>query len=165
MYQLTDAEIGGALGEDILCTELATSIFHSIDRNKDGVIDFDELRCELSDTGMSDKKIEELFLSLDTDQSGNIDKEEWVYGYSRFIHQTGRAELSDLRGPTGGCKIEDTASRAIELEQLEKIYQHVKQQLKRAPWKVSRPSRNTGEMADVQLTDPKKVNLYDVTSD
>ena len=162
---MSDAEIAGVLGEDVVDSEMeAIGMFHTIDTDNNGVIDSDELYSELSDAGMSGKQIEELMHSMDSNDDGGIDMDEWVFGYSSFINGSGRSKLLDLRGPTGGCKIEKTEHRAIELKQLEKIYTHVEQELKRQPWKVSRPSRSTGQWFDTNLKDPKKVNLYDVTS-
>ena len=162
---MSDAEIAGALGEDVVDSEMeAIAMFHTIDIDNNGVIDFDELHSELSDAGMSGKQIEELMHSMDSNYDGGIDMDEWVYSYSSFINGSGPSKLLDLRGPTGGCKIEKTEHRAIELKQLEKIYTHVKRELKKGSWKVSRPSRSTGQWIDTNLKDPKKVNLYDVTS-
>ena len=83
---------------------------------------------------------------------------------SSSINGSGWSKFHHLRGPTGGYKIEDTALRAIELKQLQEIYTHVERKLKNGSWKVSRPSRNKGQWIDRNLRDPKKVNLYDVTS-
>ena len=167
MSQQPDADFDeAALGEGIVDPTMeAMTMFDAIDINGDGVIELDELRGEMSAFGMTNKKINELMRNLDIDGNGSIDREEWVYGYSCFVDKSGRSKFCDLRGPDGGFKIEDTAVRAIELSQLEKIYNHVKRQLVKGSWKVSRPSRNTGKWIDVDLKDPEKVNLYDVTSE
>ena len=144
----------------------------------------------LTDEGMSDNQIKQLikqhFSGAAVPLGRGIDMNKWVNGYPSFkmvinkwVNARSRKNagtsrklladarlkrMQDLRGPTGGCKIEKTEHRAIELKQLEKIYTHVEQELKRQPWKVSRPSRSTGQWFDTNLKDPKKVNLYDVTS-
>ena len=162
---MSDAGTAGALGEDVMDSEMqAIAMFRTIDTDNNGVIDFDELHSELSDVGMSSKQIERLMHSMDSNDDGGIDMDEWVDGYSSFIDGSGRSKYLDLRGPTGGCKIEKTEHRAIELKQLEKIYTHVKRQLKRCSWKVSRQSRSTRQWSDTKLKDPKEVNLYDVNS-
>ena len=86
-----------------------------------------------------------------------------IDGWSK-VPSSGWSKFHHLRGPTGGYKIEDTALRAIELKQLQQIYTHVERELKNGSWKVSRPSGNKGQRIDTNLRDPKKVNLYDVTS-
>ena len=160
-----DSAFSEDLDEDGVDSEMeAICMFHTIDKNNSGAIEFDELHSELSGVGMSGKQIKELMHKMDLHPEGGIDMEKWVHGYSAFKHMSGRSKFHHLRGPTGGVKIEKTELRAIELEQLEKIYTHVKQALKRGSLKVSRPSRSTGQWIDMNLEDPKEVNLYDTTS-
>ena len=164
---MSDAEIAEALGEDVVDPEMeAIAMFHAIDKDNNGVINLDELHSALWDTGMTEKQIEQLMHSMDSNDNGVIDIDEWLYGYSSFMNGSSfvRSKFIGLRGPTGGYKIEKTERRAIELKQLEKIYTHVRRELKRGSWKVSRLSRDTGQYIHTNLKDPKKVNLYDVTS-
>ena len=133
--ETSNVEPEGTLGEGISDQDtdgIAMAIFDAIDEDSSGTIDLNELRGGLSDSGMTDRDIEELMLKLDEDKNGSKDREEWMRGYNCFVdevHGYNQAKFYDLRGPTGGFKIADTALRAIELEQLEKIYHHVKRHL------------------------------------
>ena len=163
----TDGTLGEGISDQDMDDGIAMAIFDALDEDSSGTIDLDELRGGMSDSGMTDRDIEELMLKLDEDKNGSVDREEWMRGYSCFVdevHGYTKAKFYDLRGPTGGFKIADTALRAIELEQLEKIYNHVKRRLKTISWKVGRPSKDPTKFTDVNLKDPKKINLYDLTS-
>ena len=46
--------------------------FHSMDRNGDGVLDLEELTCGLSDFGLTDAAIEDIFFKLDIDKDGQV---------------------------------------------------------------------------------------------
>lgn len=191
---MSDAEIAGVLGGDVVDLEMeAIAMFHRIDTDNNGIIEWNKLYSAysaLTDEGMSDNQIKQLikqhFSGAAVPLGRGIDMNKWVNGYPSFkmvinkwVNARSRKNagtsrklladarlkrMQDLRGPTGGCKIKKTELRAIKLKQLEKIYTHVKRELERRPWKVSRQSRSTGQWIDIELQDPKEVNLYDVSS-
>ena len=73
-----------------------------------------------------------------------------------------KTKFLGLMSDTGGCEIELTENRAIELRQLEKIYDYVECELggKGQTWK--RKSHTTQKWETVEIGDPKMVNLYDL---
>ena len=154
-------------------------MFRAMDVNGDGIIDFDELQDHLSELGMMSGDIERLMLELDLDGSGSFELEEWMRGYGRFLDLTREinSQYEVLRGPGGGFRMKDSARRAIELGQLEKLYSFVRRELNIAPWntrksritgetqEILRYSRVAGKPVPVQLTDPVEVNLFDMIGD
>ena len=75
-----------------------------------------------------------------------------------------RTKFLGLMSDTGGCEIELTENRAIELRQLEKMYDYVECELggKGQTWVVSHKSHSTQKWETVEIGDPKMVNLYDL---
>ena len=61
---------------------------------------------------------------------------------------------------SGGCSIEKTEERSIDLTQLEQIKTHIVNRLGEEPWMVTRCVDNTWKQ--VEVSDPEQVNLYDV---
>jgi len=66
----------------------AADIFKAIDTNGDGELDTLEMSTRLSDFGMSEEKINALFISMDTDGNGIIDALEWERGYEEYETST-----------------------------------------------------------------------------
>jgi len=79
-------------------TELADSIFDSIDVNDDGGISNDELRSHLQEAGYSTESIRYLFTALDKNADGVISREEMRYAFSTY-------EVSALYNAFGICDI------------------------------------------------------------
>ena len=60
------------------------SLFRELDINGDGRITFLEMATRLSEQGMDDEKIEQLFFMIDTDHNGLISQHEFTRGYSTY---------------------------------------------------------------------------------
>ena len=54
----------------------ARAIFGTIDADNDGSLSMDEMRDRLSDFGLDDQQIEQLFFALDTDSDGAVSRAE-----------------------------------------------------------------------------------------
>ena len=144
--------MNGTLNFDVNNEGEARRWFKELDVNHDGCLDESELSCKLSDLGFSDSDIHRLMLDLDTDSNASIDVHEWVAGYTQFVdlntnaserdHAAASAsreiKFGELIAPSGGSNIPDTARRAIELSQLERIFKYVKEHF--SNWTVSRVS-------------------------
>eukprot|EP01047_Picozoa_sp_COSAG01_P010205 COSAG01_NODE_429_length_17183_cov_22.990869_18_plen_170_part_00 len=60
-----------------------------------------ELQCKLSDFGLTDADIEQLFCRLDTDGDGSIDLDEWIAGYSVYCGLvSGGAGVTPILSPS-----------------------------------------------------------------
>jgi hypothetical protein len=65
------------------------------------VLSRSELQCKLSDFGLTDADIEQLFCRLDTDGDGSIDLDEWIAGYSVYCGLvSGGAGVTPILSPS-----------------------------------------------------------------
>mmetsp|Transcript_124186 Transcript_124186/g.277078 ORF Transcript_124186/g.277078 Transcript_124186/m.277078 type:complete len:729 (+) Transcript_124186:23-2209(+) len=74
-------------------------------------------------------------------------------------------DFGDLLGPgmMSGCVIADAAKRAITLQQLNRLAEHIRRRFEGGEvWAVKRKSSDCSEMIDVKIKSPGEVNLYDV---
>ena len=69
-------------------------------------------------------------------------------------------DFDDLKS-SGGCTIDDTALRAISLDQLELILTHAGRRLEQAPWKVTKYIQGAWT-DDYMLSKLEEVTLYDL---
>ena len=69
-------------------------------------------------------------------------------------------DFDDLKS-SGGCTIDDTALRAISLDQLEMIQTHAARRLEQAPWKVTKYIQGAWT-DDYMLSKLEEVTLYDL---
>lgn len=133
----------------------ALSCFRALDTNQDGVIDRDNLKRFLKNLSLSDSQIEPLLLE--------VDEREWVRAFDAINCSTARLKFRDLEAHNGGDRIADIAFRAISLEQLEKLYEHVRRRLRKTKWKVKRESGNVkGQWREEVLGDLKNAKLFDL---
>ena len=159
-----DADQSGILTKDectrFLAKDSHSAAFKTLDSNNDGNLHADEFRFKMRELGITDDRISELITKLDRDQDGKLTEAET----SKFLDRTKFLSLTDPRFP-GGWEIGDTALRAIELAQLEKLYEHMENELsqKSEGWEVTRYVN--GDPQKVNLTNPKKFNLYDMNGD
>ena len=92
----------------------AKAVFAALDADGDGTLSCAELSSRLSDFGLGDEEIAELFLRLDTNGDGKIDSEEWLAGYGRYQAAT---------AGNGSAALSHSAleSRSLEAELLEAL--------------------------------------------
>mgnify|MGYP002632139099 CR=1 FL=1 len=92
----------------------AKAVFAALDADGDGTLSCAELSSRLSDFGLGDEEIAELFLRLDTNGDGKIDSEEWLAGYGRYHAAT---------AGNGSAALSHSAleSRSLEAELLEAL--------------------------------------------
>ena len=76
--------------------------------------------------------------------------------------QAAGIDFSDLMD-SGGCTIDDTALRAISLDQLDLILAHTARRLEQEPWNVTKYV-NGAKIDGYMLSDPEEVTLYDLNS-
>ena len=69
----------------------ARAIFGTIDADNDGSLSMDEMRDRLSDFGLDDQQIEQLFFALDTDSDGAVSRAEFIAGFGQFMACVQRA--------------------------------------------------------------------------
>ena len=125
-------------------------------QDSNGSFHLDEFRSKLDQLGIEDDSISELIGHLDRNKGGNLTEAET----SRFLDRTRFLSLTR----TGGCEIKDTAHRAIEVAQLEKLYEYVEAVLGRSEsWDVTRMTDSGRVTRPKRLIDPKEVNLYDMS--
>ena len=74
--------------------------------------------------------------------------------------QASTIDFDDLK-ISGGCTIDDTALRAISLDQLELILTHAARRLEQAPWKVTKYIQDAWT-DDYMLSKLEEVTLYDL---
>ena len=123
------------------------------DYQVDGVLDLSEFLWELTKRKITPENQQQLIKQLDPDSDGNLTSSECI----RFLDRT---RFRSLTSPTCGFKIEDTALRAIEVAQLERLYQYVEDELEGdKTWEVTRFVDGDKKVTET-LDDPKQVNLY-----
>merc|ERR1712166_1582343 len=124
---------------------------------------------------MDDAQISQLLFDLDVNGDEVLTENEWVSGYDKFLNLNNcsrNTRFAHLIAPGGGCTIPDTALRAIGIDQLERIYEHVTQHF--GSWTVSRVSTlqddltrgslrvSSDNFKRVKLKKAIVVNLYDI---
>ena len=62
----------------------AETVFEELDTDRNGVLCMREILCALNDAGVDDDELEGLFLALDKDSSGVIDRGEFVEGFALY---------------------------------------------------------------------------------
>lgn len=62
----------------------AEAIFRQIDTDGSGSLDMAEMHAKLSDFGLGERQIEQVFLVLDTDNDGEVSLKEFVAGFDKF---------------------------------------------------------------------------------
>ena len=111
----------------------------AVDFDCNGNISMDELQKHMLKRGLDDEQVVALFTALDENSDGVLNREELAAGLRRArsgeptlkqlmaaVAPPDGVDFSDLAIAPGGCfRIEDTARRAISLEQLECIVRHV----------------------------------------
>ena len=92
--------------DDIDCSfdgnKEALAMFNELDQNADGRVDYEELSARMSDLGVPDDEIEQLFMRLDLDNNGTIDNAEWVRGYNYLFDLSAQADFGELTKPEAG---------------------------------------------------------------
>lgn len=83
--------------------------------------------------------------------AGTISEEEFTAGFGMYSPIEKQVDFSDLMAADGPCEIPDTALRAMDLDKLERIIDHVRRRLESEVWYG---------WGGVELT-PKTVTLYD----
>ena len=76
---------------------MADKIFDSIDADKSGTIDADELLKHLLEAGVDSDEISDTFAAIDVDRDGAITREEWRAGYARYLAALPAAEKTPLQ--------------------------------------------------------------------
>ena len=84
----------------------ARAVFAALDADGDGALSALELSNRLSDFGLGDEEISTLFLQLDRNGDGQVDLEEWLFGYGRYVALTAGEPAPLSR----------TASRSLEAD-------------------------------------------------
>ena len=144
--RLVESAIYGEFKEQIDLF-FSKNVYNVQDSNNDGSLHLDEFRLKLDQPGIGDEQ-------LHRNKDGNLTEA----ATSRFLDRTKFLSLTR----TGGCEIKDTAHRAIELAQLEKLYKYVEAALGRSEaWEVTRIIGS--DRVTKSLIDPKEVNLYDMS--
>ena len=131
-----------AAERDALAEE-AAALLGTIDADADGSVSVEELREHMTRRGLTSTQIEVIIAALDDNSDGTLSRAELEAGLRRA--RTGEPTLkglmaavappedvnfTDLSSVLGGCfSIKDTARRAVTLEQLERIAQHVARRL------------------------------------
>ena len=133
-----------------------TRIFKEIDVDSDQTISCDELKSALQKQGYDDVVFATLMGELDLDSDGFITIDEWRKGFyaSSFVHVRPPAaeDFADLHGAQrGGCTIAETAKRAINGAQLERVCSHISRRCKPEGWADKSGKQRT----------PGTVTLYD----
>ena len=62
----------------------ARDVFSSVDTNSDEMLDSSELCGALSESGMTDYELEQLFFALDTNHDNLISMDEFVAGFQKY---------------------------------------------------------------------------------
>lgn len=145
--------------------------FNAFDVDKSGALTASELAAVLTRPGggqaMSEEDAATLLKEADLNGDGVLSVDEFVLMMSGLKPEArfggSVVDFSDLCGENGGCSIDDTAQRAITVDQLESIYSHVQRRLgtKGETWSVQRYTTGSG-FGTVELRDPQSANLYDI---
>lgn len=173
-------EVNKALKQEV------NNIYFAMDHNRDGYLSIDELREYASKRGLDDDQITQLHAVLDTDGDGYVSKEEMKKGLNGAL---GKGAMKDKKPtlkmlqslskppedvdfsvfwperpdqPKGSAfRIPDTARRAVTLEQLTTIANHV---ANRFGMTIEAPLNkitygNQGEVADIRSTAYGRYNI------
>ena len=78
----------------------ASSLFANIDTDGSGTLSLAEMHCRLSDFGLDDEQIEQLFFALDTDNDGAVSAEEFEAGFGKVTAMVAGGAVVDFKsGP------------------------------------------------------------------
>ena len=83
---------------------------------------------------MESAAIHSILAKIDTNHDGQISRDEFIESFEEWSAEVREIDFSDLEAPGGGCRIEDTAERAMSLVQLEKVMEHMARRLVTEVW-------------------------------